>query len=88
MGTQGHGGSVSVLSVEMITASTPVTSQVWKAVKRTRLEHVSAVYGGVHALAHPKGNAKHTGVIGFLAGLGIGLGIAVPPRRRVTAANA
>ena len=69
-------------------SSNAVTSQVWQAVKRTRIAHVSAVYGGVHALARPQGNAKHTGAIGFLAGLGIGLGIAVPPRRRVTAAHA
>jgi hypothetical protein len=75
----GHGslkGSVSALNA--------VYSQVKKAIKRMRLGHVWKIYGGVHALARPQGNATQTGVIGFLAGLGTGFGIVVFPWRRLS----
>ncbi len=77
----GHGsltGSVSALEA--------VVSQVRKAIKDMSLTHVWSIHGGVHALARrSQGNAVQTGGIGLLAGLGAGLGIVVPLRRRMTA---
>jgi len=37
------------------------------------------------ALARPQGNAAQTGLMGLLAGLGVGLGLVVPSRARMKA---
>jgi hypothetical protein len=69
-----------------VTALQAVVSQVRKAIKDMSLTHVRSIHGGVHALARrPQGNALQTGGIGLLAGLGAGLGLVVPLRRRMSA---
>lgn len=76
----GHGSSDG--AVRLLSA---VNRQVWKAVKRLRLAHVSMIYGGENELVRPsENNATRHAVIGLLAGLGIGLGIVVPSRRRAS----
>ena len=39
------------------------------------------------ALARPQGNAAQTGLMGLLAGLGVGLGLVVPSRARMKASQ-
>jgi hypothetical protein len=79
----GHGSSQGAVQT-LNTAN----HQIWKAVKRLRLAHVSMIYGGLHELVRPsQGIAIRHGVIWLLAGLGIGLGIVLPFRRRATAAH-
>ena len=61
-----------------------VARQVRKAIDRVPKLRYSQIHGGNFS-ARPRGNPWQTGAIGLLGGLGIGLGIVAPHRRRVTA---
>jgi hypothetical protein len=61
-----------------------VATQVRKAINRMPGVTLRGVLPFGHALARLRGNALQTGAIGFLAGLGAGLGLIVPSRARRT----
>jgi hypothetical protein len=75
----GHGSAEGAASAVEV-----VARQVRRAIDGVPNLRYTEMHGGVHALARPQGNADQTGVIGLLAGLGVGLGL-VYPRPRETA---
>ena len=80
----GHGSLAGSVGAEMA-----VDRHVWKVIKDMSLTHVSWMHSGVHAYGLvPRGKQLQAGGIGLLAGLGAGLGIVVPRRRRKTSVPA
>ena len=63
-----------------------VATQVRKAINRMPGVTLRGLPFG-HALARPQGNALQTGLMGLLAGLGVGFGLVVPSRARRTSSQ-
>jgi endonuclease YncB( thermonuclease family) len=63
-----------------------VATQVRKAIKRMPGVTLRGL-PFADALARPQGNAAQTGLVGLLAGLGVGLGLVVPSRARMKASQ-